>query len=252
MKSSKPSQPLHAPARPPRLVEPGIVREVCHDLGITHRRRLLDPLTTLNLLLIQVLRRNTALADLRHKASLDVSASAICRARARLPLAFFHEILARLGRRWQAATAEVGRWHGHRVVLVDGTGCSMPDVAPLRDHFGRPPGQKPGCGFPVMSLLAVVHAGTGLLLEWIEGPLFSSEQAGAAEAGSRLRPGDVLVGDRAFGNYRMLAVTEKVSGTVLNSATAAPPAPGTSTRAASSPSPSRMTTTSTRLLGWAG
>jgi len=205
MKSTAEPRPIHHPRPAPRLVEPQVVRDVCRDLGLRHRRRLLDPITTLNLLVIQALHGNTALTDLRHKSGVTASASAICRARARLPLAFFREVLARLGRRWQGLTADVGTWHGHRVVLVDGSGCSMPDVAGLRDHFGRPPGQKPGCGFPVLALLAVVHAGTGLLLEWIDGPLFSSEQAGVADLASRLRRGDVLVGDRAFGNYPTLA-----------------------------------------------
>jgi hypothetical protein len=205
MKSTNPPRPVHSPHPAPRLVDPEIVNQVCLDLGIVFRRRLLDPLTTLNLLVIQALHRNTALTDLRRLGDLTASASAICRARARLPLAFFREVLARLGRHWQEVTRSVGLWHGHRVVLIDGTGCSMPDVAELREHYGQPPGQKAGCGFPVMSLLAVVHAGTGLLLEWLDSPMSSSEQAGAAEVVSRSGRGDVVVGDRAFGNYPMLA-----------------------------------------------
>ena len=136
MKCITDSRPDSIPRRLPRLVEPEVVRDVCRDLGIQHRRRLLDPLTTLNLLVIQVLHGNTALNDLRHKAAVAVSAAAICRARARLPLAFFHEVLARLGRRWRDATAEVGLWRGRRVMIVDGSGASTSDVGgaaePLR------------------------------------------------------------------------------------------------------------------------
>jgi hypothetical protein len=209
MKSTLNSCSDSTPRRLPRLVEPEVVRDVCRDLGIKYRRRLLDPLTTLNLLLIQVLHGNTALNDLRHKAALAVSASAICKARARLPLAFFHEVLARLGRRWRDATAEVELWRGRRVMIVDGSGASASDVAALRDHYGQPPGQKPGCGFPVMRLLGMIHAGTGLLLEWRDAPLFSSEQTMTVDAASRLCKGDVLVGDRAFGCYPVLAALVK-------------------------------------------
>jgi hypothetical protein len=205
MKSTTEGRPGHTPAAPPRLVEPEVVRDVCRGLGITYRKRVLDPLTTLNVLLVQALHGNTALHDLRLKTGVPATAGAICRARARLPLAFFHAVLARLGRRWQDATAEVGTWLGHRVLFVDGSGCSMPDAGPLRRHYGQPPGQASGCGFPVARLLGVIHAGTGLITEWLDAPLFASEQALAADAATRLRPDDVLVGDRAFGNYPVLA-----------------------------------------------
>ena len=169
-------------------------------------------MTTLHVLLVQALHGNTALHDLRHKAGVPATAGAICRARARLPLAFFHAVLARLGRRWQGATAGVGTWLGHRVVvssMVRGARCRTP--ARLGAHYGRPRGAGPGVrvsGRP--KLLGVVHAGTGLLLEWLDAPLFASEQALAVDAATRLRPDDVLVGDRAFGNYPMLAALARL------------------------------------------
>lgn len=210
MKDITNSRPGDTPGPPIRLVEPELVREVCRDLKITYRRRILDPLTTLHVLLVQVLHGNTALHDLRLKSGVPATAAAICKARARLPLAFFRAVLRRLGRRWQDATAGVGAWHGHRVIFVDGSSCSMPDAGPLARHFGRPPGQAPGCGFPVARLLGVIHAGTGLLLEWLDAPLFSSEQVLATDAATRPRPDDVLVGDRAFGNFPMLAALARL------------------------------------------
>lgn len=208
MKSTTASRPGHTPVVPLRLVEPEVVRDVCVELGIVYRKRILDPLMTLHALLVQVLHGNTALHDLRLKAGVRASAGAICRAR--LPLAFFRAVLARLGRRWQDATADVGTWRGHRVVFVDGSGCSMPDEGPTRRHYGQPPGQAQGCGFPVAKLLGIFHAGTGLILEWLDAPLFASEQALAADAVAGFRPDDVLVGDRAFGNYPMLAALARL------------------------------------------
>ena len=63
------------------------------------------------------------------------------------------------------ATEVAGLWFGHRVLLIDGSSFSMPDVAALQDLL-RPAGQ-PGQGlrFPVAHILALFHAGTGLLLE---------------------------------------------------------------------------------------
>jgi hypothetical protein len=58
-----------------------------------------------------------------------------------------------------------GRWRGHRTFLVDGSSFPMPDTPELRRHFGQPGGQAAGWGFPVANILALFHAGTGLLLE---------------------------------------------------------------------------------------
>ena len=44
-------------------------------------------------------------------------------------------------------------------------------AACLQAHFGQPGGQKTGCGFPVAHCLALVHAATGLVPQWVLAPL---------------------------------------------------------------------------------
>jgi hypothetical protein len=46
----------------------------------------------------------------------------------------------------------------------------MPDTPTLQDAFGQPNGQRPGCGFPVVRLLGLFHAGTGVLLQLVVAP----------------------------------------------------------------------------------
>ena len=76
------------------------------------------------------------------------------------------------------ATEVAGLWFGHRVLLIDGSSFSMPDVAALQAYFGQPGNQAKGCGFPVAHILALFHAGTGLLLEVFAAPLRSHDMAG--------------------------------------------------------------------------
>ena len=45
-------------------------------------------------------------------------------------------------------------------------------------YFGQPGNQAKGCGFPVAHILALFHAGTGLLLEVFAAPLRSHDMAG--------------------------------------------------------------------------
>ncbi|VTR92657.1 transposase family protein : Transposase family protein OS=Singulisphaera acidiphila (strain ATCC BAA-1392 / DSM 18658 / VKM B-2454 / MOB10) GN=Sinac_3341 PE=4 SV=1: DDE_Tnp_1 [Gemmata massiliana] len=82
----------------------------------------------------------------------------------------------------------------------------MPDTPPLQAAFGQPTNQALGCGFPVARVLVLFHAGTGLLLKLLTAPLRSHEVAQAGGTHDALQPGDVLVGDRAFGTFAHPAV----------------------------------------------
>ena len=82
----------------------------------------------------------------------------------------------------------------------------MPDTPALQAHFGQPGNQAKGCGFPVAHLLALFHAGTGLLLEVTAAPLRSQDIAGLAGILPLLTAGDVLVADRGFCSFAHLAL----------------------------------------------
>ena len=104
------------------------------------------------------------------------------------------------------ATEVVGLWLGHRVLLIDGSSFSMPDVAALQAYFGQPGNQAKGRGFPVAHILALFHAGTGLLLEVFAAPLRSHDMAGVGGILPLLKRGDVLVADRGFCSFAHLAL----------------------------------------------
>jgi hypothetical protein len=124
---------------------------------------------------------------------------------ARLPEAFFARLgLVVAGRLGRADDAD--RWHGHRVLLIDGTGVSMPDTKALQAAFGQPPRQAPGCGFPVAHLLALLDHRTGYLRRTILAPLATHDLAHAAITHDAMRAGDLLLGDRAFGSFAHIAL----------------------------------------------
>jgi hypothetical protein len=100
-----------------------------------------------------------------------------CQARAKLPIRVLEYLLERFGQSAQSTIAAEGPWYGHRTFFVDGSGGSMPDTPVLQDEFGQPSEQRPGCGFPVARLLALFHAGTGLLTQLISAPLLTHDLA---------------------------------------------------------------------------
>jgi Transposase DDE domain len=183
------------------------VRDLCTRLGHRWRRdALLTPFTILLWFVLQVLHGNTALTHITLKARRAFTESAYCQARARLPLAVFRAVLRCVIRALVPRTEVEGRWRGHRTFLVDGSSFSMPDTPELQRHFGQPGGQAAGCGFPVAKILALFHAGTGLLLDVIAAPLRTHDLGQVDGVHPTLQPGDVLVGDRGFCSFPHLAL----------------------------------------------
>ena len=189
-------------------VPEGLITRLCAELGHRWRDRDLGPVVTTHLFLRQILEGNPAVGALRRRAGLDFTDAAYCQARARLPRALLERLQRAVTGQLHAGT-EVGPgalWRGHRTFLIDGSSFSMPDTPALQAHFGQPGAQAPGCGFPVAHLLVRFDAHTGYLLQAEALPLRSHDLAGVPALHRGLCPGDVLVGDRAFGSYAHLAL----------------------------------------------
>jgi Transposase DDE domain len=165
----------------------------------------LTPVTTVQVFLLQMLHGNTACTPLPPLSGLRFSAAASCQARATRPPRLFTLRLERFGSVVPPCASSEGRWQGHRTVVVDGSGCSMPDTPALQDAFGQPTAQRPGCGFPVARLLGLFPAGTGVLLKLVVAPLLTHDLAQVPAVHPTLHPGDGLVADRGLCAYAHLA-----------------------------------------------
>lgn len=187
---------------PGARLDAALIRDAAVAVGHRWRERTLDPVTTICLMLLQVLHGNCACRTLRHLAGMGFSVAAFCDARSRLPVDLFVHLAGALIARGRDVTREASLWLGHRVLLCDGTGISMPDAPALQKTFGQPGGAKPGCGFPVMHLLVLIDHATGLLVDLATGPWYAHDAGHVDRLHPSLREGDVLVGDRAFCSLR--------------------------------------------------
>jgi Transposase DDE domain len=185
---------------------PEAIRDACRQQKYAWRRRLLDPVTTIYLFLLQILHGNTACQHVVQFGCWTFTDSAYCQARKRLPLRVYHHLLEQTAAAARQATAEECRWFGHRVWVVDGSSFSMPDTPELQAKFGQPTNQRPGCGFPVAKWLALFDVGTGMLLRSSTAPLRSHEMSRCGAISDDLEPGDVVMGDRGFCSYPHLAI----------------------------------------------
>ena len=167
----------------------------------------MTPAAIIHWFIIQVLHGNTALEHISLLAGRAFTGSAYCLARANLPLRIYQAVLRALINAFVPDTHTAGLWLGlHRTFLVDGSSFSMPDTPALQAQFGQPGNQKPGCGFPVASILVLFHAGTGLLLGILAAPLRTHEMAYIEFLHSILQLGDILVADRGFCSFAHLAL----------------------------------------------
>jgi DDE family transposase len=186
-------------------LEAAAIEALCRELNHAWRDRLLGPVLTVHAFLLQVLHGNVACDDVPHLMNASFTGDAYIQARIRLPLELFQRLLTMVCESLAECRDDAARWCGHRVWLLDGSSCSMPDTPALQAAFGQPGGQRKGCGFPVAHLLTLFHAGSGLLQKVLVAPLRTHDLKHAWQMHPELAPDDVLLADRGFCSYAHLA-----------------------------------------------
>jgi len=150
----------------------------------------------------QVVRQIQALFALHHRARVDESTGAYCQARARLP----GDILPRLRCAAAAHAQKACRlWHGFCVKVVDGTTTSLPDTLKNQRAYPQSRAQKPGCGFPLLRLVGVFSLSTGALLDYAKGNKHQHELGLLQRLRHQFKSGDLVLADRGFSTYTLLA-----------------------------------------------
>lgn len=183
------------------LLIAGQVDQQCRACGHVWRERVLTPLVTLRLFLLQVLHGNTSITHLRQLAGLCFTPGSYCAARDRLPLAAIVGLFDAL-RVWADRYVHRDATRlGPRVLVVDGSSFSTPDTPELRQHFGIYPGAKAGVAYPMGKLLGLLDAASGLFIELLATPLLSHDASQWVRVHPMLRTGDILLGDRAFCSF---------------------------------------------------
>jgi len=190
---------------PQRYLPDDLICDALMAAGHVWRDRLLGPVLTVQLMVLQVLLGNVSGRSLLRRANLSVSDTAYFNARTRLPLDVLRRLLRQtLGR--ASCCPDAATWRGHRVFTIDGSGVSMPDTPALRKAFGVPGRCLEGLGFPVMHTLWLFNHQTGLLIDFVVGRWNTHDLADAQRLHTMIEPGDVLLGDRAFGSYAHIAL----------------------------------------------
>jgi hypothetical protein len=192
-------------------------RWVNEEVGV-FRERVYGPLNTLRVFIEQVLSADQSCQDavargLSERVALGQSASTLntgpyCKARARLPVGLVKRLVREVGQRLCADQPGAWRWRGREVKLVDGMVVSMPDTPSNQSSFPQNAEQGIGVGFPLARIVAIISLSCGAVLEWAMGACEGKETGETALLWGLvqwLKPGDVVVADRYYAGYFMLA-----------------------------------------------
>ena len=102
------------------------IEQACLECSMSWINSMLNPVTTIQIFLLQVLFGNTACSHMPHLTGMCFTAAGYCKARLRIKLKVFELLLKRCVDQLQRSTLDCGKWLGHRVFIVDGSSFSMP------------------------------------------------------------------------------------------------------------------------------
>jgi hypothetical protein len=178
------------------------------------RKRLFCSERTFWLFLSQVLQGNISCKGTVQKAlawlclkegkTASPNSAGYCKARKRLKLDDIEAIFHGMTEQVEPHITPELLWHNRAVNIVDGSSISMPDTVENQNAYPQPTTQKPGCGFPVMRLVAIFSLATGALLRLAFGPLAIGERALFHSLWQWLKKGDIVLADRGFCSFAEL------------------------------------------------
>ena len=188
-----------------QLVAETDIFDICRELGHKWRNRALNPATTVQLFLLQLL-ANVAMEGLRHVAGISVTAPAICKAKMRLPV----HLLMRLVEQSVPQGPPQSLWHGLELYLVDGMSFLTADTPALAKKFGKASNQRgTSNSYPVPKLLALMDFAGGFIRRVIPLPAARQEFTCLSRLFASVGKNALLMGDRGLVSFAHMALLMK-------------------------------------------
>lgn len=124
------------------------------------------------------------------------------KARKRLPESVMQALFERTGAALsQSDSARERHWLGRPVKVIDGSNVLMADTPANQQAYPQHKNQKAGCGFPIAKLLVVFSLSSAAAIAVHIADYKTSEIVLARAWYQTLCVGDVVLADRAYGNY---------------------------------------------------
>lgn len=171
--------------------------------GAMSRRRLFSKETTFWAFFSQVLdadggckeviRKLQSYASIKGVKVPSSSTASYCVARKKLDERMLSDILEHTSNQVEDMSKS-GFLNGRRVIVVDGTGVSMPDTSANQKIWPQSSLQKAGCGFPMARICACFSLKSGALLSYALGNKKNHEIPLFRQQWDTLKRGDIILG----------------------------------------------------------
>ena len=185
--------------------------------AVPHRcDAIFTPLITLRLFLLQVLNDDRSckatvarfIIERAQNGESEVSYNSgpYCAARQRLPLNLCESAVKETAEKGKQVPHRL-KWNGFHVYNVDGTTVQLEDTEENQAEFPQQKNQKPGLGFPIVRLCALISLSNGMVADYTYGPY---EGKGVGESSlfnqiqGSLTKGDLLLADRYYATYAII------------------------------------------------
>jgi putative transposase len=132
-----------------------------------------------------------------------------CRARHKLNAQVLRQLVYGIAEQMSYQNPDHWLWHGKDVKLVDGFTFTMPDTPENQEEFPQSKTQKPGVGFPIARACTVLSLANACIHDVAIGPYAGKETGETAllrKVLDSFKPGDVMLADRYFCSFFMLAI----------------------------------------------
>ena len=188
---------------------------LAEDQGPNSRDRIFSLRLTFECFLWQVLKPKTscrevvrqvqALFRLHQRGYVDEGDSAYVQARLRLPKERLEKALGATAQAADRRVGQGGQLQGRPLKVADASTTQLADTRRNQKRYPQPAAQKPGCGFPVLKFVALFSLASGAILNVALGNLHHHDLRLLRQLWEQLKKGDILLGDRAYGEYTTLA-----------------------------------------------
>jgi len=148
----------------------------------------------------EVIRKLQSYASIKGGKVPSSSTAAYCTARKKLDEQMLCDILEHTADGLEEMPG-TGLMNNRRVIVVDGTGISMPDTSANQALWPQSSTQKLGCGFPMARICACFSLKSGALLSYALGNKKNHEIPLFRRQWHTFKRGDIVLGDKAFCSY---------------------------------------------------
>jgi hypothetical protein len=186
------------------------ISEACRNAGYDYRKRIITPIVTVLHMIVSAIWPDDSFiaswqltwsafaANTPCFAGQSPHNGSVVKARKRLPLQVWKNIVQWISQQAQDNSEAVAYWRSHRVVSVDGTCLTLADEPELRKQFGISKGNYGARKYPLAKLVCLCLTEAMTLIDYRLGGYCDDENALLAPMLKILRKGDLLVGDRHF------------------------------------------------------